>query len=80
MMGLTHVLQALGRRPALTKLTLHGICLDSDEARQLGMAVCHTPSLQSLDLARNDLGSSAGLAAGFWPWRRVYRDHNVATL
>jgi hypothetical protein len=49
MMGWTHVLQALGRRPALAKLILHGICLDPDEARQPGMAVRHTPSLQSLD-------------------------------
>jgi Ran GTPase-activating protein (RanGAP) involved in mRNA processing and transport len=61
MTGLTPVLQALARRPTLTKLGLRNCPLGRDEARQLGMVLCNTPSLQSLDLAVNDLGS-AGLA------------------
>jgi hypothetical protein len=44
---------ALARRPTLTKLGLHGYRLGRDEARLLQMALCSTPSLQSLDLARN---------------------------
>jgi Ran GTPase-activating protein (RanGAP) involved in mRNA processing and transport len=60
-MGLTNVLQALGRRPMLTKLRLHGCSLGRDEARLLGMALCNTPSLETLNLARTTLGS-AGLA------------------
>jgi Ran GTPase-activating protein (RanGAP) involved in mRNA processing and transport len=61
-LGLTHVLQALGRRPtALTKLGLHHFRLGRDKARQLGMTLCNTPSLQSFELASSDLGS-AGLA------------------
>jgi hypothetical protein len=44
-MGLTHVLQPLGRRPTLTKLRLHGFPLGHDEARQLGMVLRNTPSL-----------------------------------
>jgi Ran GTPase-activating protein (RanGAP) involved in mRNA processing and transport len=57
-MGLTHVLQALGRHPTLTKLGLRGFRLARDEVRLLRMALCNTPSLHSLDLASNDLGST----------------------
>jgi Ran GTPase-activating protein (RanGAP) involved in mRNA processing and transport len=60
-MGLTHVLQALARRPTLTKLGLHGCLHDRDEARQLGIALCNTPSLQTLLLTESTL-RSAGLA------------------
>jgi hypothetical protein len=35
--GLTHVLQALGGHPKLTKLIFNGVCLVRDEMRQLGM-------------------------------------------
>jgi Ran GTPase-activating protein (RanGAP) involved in mRNA processing and transport len=60
--GLTRVLQALGRRPTLTKLGIRFCPLAHDEARQLGMALlCNTPSLQSLALVGCILGS-AGLA------------------
>jgi hypothetical protein len=58
--ALTPVLQALARRPNLTKLGLH-VLLGCDEARQLGVVLCHTPSLQSLTLNGSNLGS-AGLA------------------
>jgi Ran GTPase-activating protein (RanGAP) involved in mRNA processing and transport len=57
-MGLTRVLQALERRPTLTKLGLHFCRLGPDEAKLLQMALCNTPSLQSLDLASNDLGGA----------------------
>jgi Leucine-rich repeat (LRR) protein len=60
-MGLTHVLQALARRPTLTKLGLRHCTLGRDEARLVRLALCNMPSLQSLDLANNDL-ASAGLA------------------
>jgi hypothetical protein len=60
-MGLTHVLQALARRPVLTKLRLHGFPLGHDEARQLGMVLRNTPSLHTLVLTHGALGS-AGLA------------------
>jgi hypothetical protein len=58
MRGLTHVLQALGCRPTLTKLGLHGCPLDRDEARQLGMVLRETPSLQRLALTDGTLGSA----------------------
>jgi Ran GTPase-activating protein (RanGAP) involved in mRNA processing and transport len=61
MTGLTHVLKALGRRPTLTKLRLHGFPLGHDEARQLGMVLRNTPSLQTLVLTEITLGS-VGLA------------------
>jgi hypothetical protein len=61
MMGLTSVLQALGRRHSLIKLGLRDFRLGCDEARQLGMVLRNTPRLQSLNLASNNLGS-AGLA------------------
>jgi hypothetical protein len=44
----TNLLQALGRRPTLTKLRLRGIPLDRDNARQLVMVLRNTPSLQTL--------------------------------
>jgi Ran GTPase-activating protein (RanGAP) involved in mRNA processing and transport len=56
--GLTPVLEALGRRQSLTKLGLHYCRLGPDEARLLRMAFYNTRSLQSLDLASNDLGSA----------------------
>jgi hypothetical protein len=59
--GLTNVLRALGRHPALTKLRLKDILLGRDEARLLRMILCNNPSLESLDLVRNNLGS-AGLS------------------
>jgi hypothetical protein len=58
---LTPVLQALARRPTLAKLALHQVRLNRDEARLLRMALCNIPSLQSLVLIRNTLGS-VGLA------------------
>jgi Ran GTPase-activating protein (RanGAP) involved in mRNA processing and transport len=58
MMGLTHVLQALGRRPTLTKLGLRHCRLGRDTARQLGMVLCNTPSLQTLVLSNGTLGSA----------------------
>jgi Ran GTPase-activating protein (RanGAP) involved in mRNA processing and transport len=60
-MGLTPVLQALARRPNLTKLGLRNLSLGHDEARLLRMVLCNTPSLQSLVLVNNLLGT-AGLA------------------
>jgi Ran GTPase-activating protein (RanGAP) involved in mRNA processing and transport len=60
-LGLTPVLQALGGRPALTKLGLHSCRLWLNETRVLQMALCNMPSLQSLDLGSNGL-RSAGLA------------------
>jgi Ran GTPase-activating protein (RanGAP) involved in mRNA processing and transport len=59
--GLTSVLQALGRRPTLTKLALSLFRLGRDEARLLKIALYSTPSLQTLVLRYNHLGS-AGLA------------------
>jgi Ran GTPase-activating protein (RanGAP) involved in mRNA processing and transport len=61
MVGLTRVLQALRRRPTLTKLGLHGCRLGRDDARELGMVLCNTPCLHSLLLGHCNLGS-AGLA------------------
>jgi Leucine-rich repeat (LRR) protein len=59
--GLTNVLRALGRHPTLTKLILINLRIGRDEARLLHVILCNNPSLESLDLARNDL-RSAGLA------------------
>jgi hypothetical protein len=61
MMGLTRVLEALKHRPTLAKLRLRRCALGQDGVRQLGTVLRNTPSLESLDLAFNDLGS-AGLA------------------
>jgi hypothetical protein len=62
MMGLTPVLQALGRYHPFTKLGLENDWrLGREEARQLRMALRNIPSLQSLFLASNNL-RSAGLA------------------
>jgi Ran GTPase-activating protein (RanGAP) involved in mRNA processing and transport len=60
-LGLTHVLQALKRRPTLTKLGLFGFHLDLDDARELGVVLGNTPNLQTLVLTETTLGS-AGLA------------------
>jgi hypothetical protein len=60
-MGLTPVLQALGRRPTLTKLGLRCCPLGRDNARLLQVALCNIPSLKSLVLTDGTLGS-AGLA------------------
>jgi Ran GTPase-activating protein (RanGAP) involved in mRNA processing and transport len=57
LMGLTHILQALARHPALTKLGLLGCYLSRDDARLLRMALCNIPSLQSLVLTNRTLGS-----------------------
>jgi Ran GTPase-activating protein (RanGAP) involved in mRNA processing and transport len=57
-LGLTQVLQALGRHPALTKLSLIDLGIGRDEARLLRTILCNNPSLESLDLARNVLGSA----------------------
>jgi hypothetical protein len=57
-MGLTHVLQALARRPTITKLELYGCPLGRDEARLLRVALCNAPSLQSLVLIDETLGSA----------------------
>jgi Ran GTPase-activating protein (RanGAP) involved in mRNA processing and transport len=59
-LGLTQVLQALGRCPTLTKLGLHCCPILRDEVRLLNVILCNNPNLESLDLASNDLGS-AGL-------------------
>jgi hypothetical protein len=61
LVGLTHVSHALALRPTLTKLGLHGCRLGPDEVRLLQMALCNIPSLQSLVLGNNHLGS-AGFA------------------
>jgi hypothetical protein len=60
MIGLMHVLRALGRRPSLTKLILRSVHLGRDETRQLRMVLCNTPSLRTLVLTTRTLGS-AGL-------------------
>jgi hypothetical protein len=49
--GLTRVLQALKRYPTLTMLNLRWFLLGRHESRLLQIALCNTPSLQSLDLA-----------------------------
>jgi Ran GTPase-activating protein (RanGAP) involved in mRNA processing and transport len=59
--GSTPILQALTRRPTLTKLGLRRCPLGRDAARLLCMALRNMPSLQSLILLDNGLGS-AGLA------------------
>jgi hypothetical protein len=56
--GLTHLLQALGRRPTLTTLGLRECPLGRDEARLLREALCNTPSLQSLILRDRTLESA----------------------
>jgi hypothetical protein len=57
-MGLTRVLQALGRRPTLTKLGLRVCPLGRDNARLIRVALCNIPSLQSLVLRYNDIEST----------------------
>jgi hypothetical protein len=56
--GLTPVLQALGRRPTLTKLALRRVRLRHDEATLLCMALRSIPSLHSLVLNDGALGSA----------------------
>jgi Ran GTPase-activating protein (RanGAP) involved in mRNA processing and transport len=58
MLGLTPVLQALARRPTLTKLGLRRCPLGRDETRLLQMALCNIPNLQSLVLTGGTLGSA----------------------
>jgi Ran GTPase-activating protein (RanGAP) involved in mRNA processing and transport len=58
--GLTPVLLALARHRTLTKLGLSCCALGCDEAKLLQLALFIIPSLQSLDLGSNNLGS-AGL-------------------
>jgi hypothetical protein len=55
--GLTRVLQALGRHPTLTKLILNGHRLGRDDTRLQRMALCTIPSLQSLGLRDSTLGN-----------------------
>jgi Ran GTPase-activating protein (RanGAP) involved in mRNA processing and transport len=55
--GLTSVLQALARHPTLTKLGLRSCPFGPDNARLLQLALCSTPSFQSLYQVNNDLGS-----------------------
>jgi Ran GTPase-activating protein (RanGAP) involved in mRNA processing and transport len=52
------IFQALARRPTLTKLELRYCPLDRDDARQLEMILCGTPSLQSLVLIHGTLGNA----------------------
>jgi Ran GTPase-activating protein (RanGAP) involved in mRNA processing and transport len=61
-MALTHVLHALARRPTPTKLGLHGCRLRRDDARELVMALCSTPSLHTLVLKNGTLGAELALA------------------
>jgi Ran GTPase-activating protein (RanGAP) involved in mRNA processing and transport len=56
MMGLTPILQALGRHPALTELTLRRVRLRRDEVRLLHIALCNIPSLQCLALTDSTVG------------------------
>jgi hypothetical protein len=63
--GVTHVLRALAQRPTLTKLGLRNCGLGLDEARLLRIVLSTTPSLQSLDLANNDLEGALG-------WRNLH--------
>jgi Ran GTPase-activating protein (RanGAP) involved in mRNA processing and transport len=51
--GLAQILQALGRQPKLTKLRIRGFRLD-----HIALSGYDIRSLQSLDLARNHLGSA----------------------
>jgi hypothetical protein len=60
--GLTHVLQALVRRPTLTMLGIRCRRLNLDEARLLQSALCNLQSLQSLVLVERTLGSAELLA------------------
>jgi hypothetical protein len=53
--GLTPVLRALGYRPSLTKLVLRCCPLGRVKLRLLRLALCNTPSLQSLVLRRGTL-------------------------
>jgi Ran GTPase-activating protein (RanGAP) involved in mRNA processing and transport len=57
-MGLAHILEALARRPTLTKLRLKGCPLGPEYARLLRLALCNIPSLQSLDLTLSTLRSA----------------------
>jgi hypothetical protein len=78
MMGLTHVLQALGHHPhpTLTKLLLRRVRLGRNKARQLGMVLCNTPSLQTLVLTGRTLESAelAELAPA------LYRNTSIKVL
>jgi Ran GTPase-activating protein (RanGAP) involved in mRNA processing and transport len=56
MMGLTPILQALGRHPALTELILRRVRLGRDEVRLLQIALCNIPNLQSLALTDSTVG------------------------
>jgi hypothetical protein len=76
MMGLNSVLQALVRRPALTKLELRGHRLNCDEARLLRLVLCSISSLQSLALTDCILGRAelAELAPA------LYRNTSIKVL
>jgi hypothetical protein len=64
-MGLTNVLQALARRPTLTKLGLRSCHLGRDNARLLRIALCNIPSLQSLILTSVLWGAPS--------WRKLHQ-------
>jgi Ran GTPase-activating protein (RanGAP) involved in mRNA processing and transport len=74
--GLTPVLHALARRPALTKLRLNHCALGCDEAKLLQLALRNLPFLQSLVLGGNNLGSTelAELAPA------LYRNKSIKVL
>jgi hypothetical protein len=57
-LGLPHVLRALGRHTALTKLGLRRCKLGRNNVRLLRMALCNIPTLQSLVLSKATLGSA----------------------
>jgi Ran GTPase-activating protein (RanGAP) involved in mRNA processing and transport len=61
LIGLTPVLQALARHPALAKLILSGFGLGRDSSRELAMLLCNSSSLHTLFLKDNTLGIT-GLA------------------
>jgi Ran GTPase-activating protein (RanGAP) involved in mRNA processing and transport len=59
LIGLTLALQALARRPTLTRLRLRCCPLGRKEAKLLRLALCKIPSLQSLVLTDGTLGRAA---------------------
>lgn len=75
-MGLTRALQALERRPTLTKLGLYGCRLSRDDPRELGM--CNNPSLQSLVLTYNTLVGYDSRLVPLAP--AIYRNTSIKVL
>jgi Ran GTPase-activating protein (RanGAP) involved in mRNA processing and transport len=68
MIGLSPVLRALAQHTTLTKLGLRQCLRGRDEASLLQMALCNMPSLQTLDMGGNRLGSAelAGIALALY--------------